>query len=150
MLILSMKSITITFCHGFSPGILLFVEFLAHVSYCILIRAAQGRAQPTSHTGESWGKGQKRSMPSIFLSSTSFNMQVVLITLFSLVSCASGLQSLWTTASWSSKPDILSTTLLIFTKFACSSSERKPACFSKVQWLKWKEGSVHLQKERQF
>lgn len=58
-------------------------------------------------------EGRVRNLPChpSCLSSTSFSMQVVLITLFSQVSYAPGLQSLWTAASQASKPDTFSTAL---------------------------------------
>lgn len=55
----------------FLPGFLYLLSFqlmlylLSFQLIALLLQLPRGRAHPTSHMGESWGKGQKSSMPSI-------------------------------------------------------------------------------------
>lgn len=106
-----------------------------------LLQPAKRRAQPTSHTGGSWEKGQKPSMPSIFpvlhflQHAGSLNHFV-----FSFVICFWAAVPVDSPATWVSKPDTLTTALqAVIIKFAHDSSEREPACYNEVRWLKAEE-----------
>lgn len=126
---------------GFLPEFFCLLSFQLMFPIASLLQLPRGRAQTTFHTGGSWGKGQKPSMPSIFpvwhflQHAGSFNLFVF-----------SSIIRFWTavpvdsTASWASKPDTLSTTLPAFIfKFAHGSLEREPTWYNKVQWLKAEE-----------